>query len=201
MKTLSVILATISIASLVFIILTFTIMSGLYDDYRIIAGLIFTAGIGLLIKLRKWERKKFDVIELKPAFILFAAGIFSAVLASHIQGTDLFKYIVLFVAVIYLLAGWHLFRDYYPGAGNPLLFFTGYAYASIFCGFALSLFSWPFYKLLLNIGLGWSGILILIFMKNWKKIPEKGVVQLLSEILVMIIMTFYQLFRVTHLPG
>jgi len=116
-------------------------------------------------------------------------------ISPYFPGTKILYLIILVISISYLFFGWYLFKGYYP-AGNPLLLFImGYFYAGVFIGPVFALAKWPFASVIIAGSLFWAIAQTILIIYLRKKIPQKGLVQFLVEITLMLLMAILKIIR------
>ena len=105
------------------------------------------------------------------SLILFLTGLLSLIFALLFPDTKIFAWILGAISIIYLFAGWYLFRGSYPEGKPVVLFFMGYFYSGIFIGYVFTLTKWPFAEKIFAGSVFWSIVQLVLLVILWKKIP------------------------------
>lgn len=126
---------------------------------------------------------------------IFTTGILSAFLLCYFPGSNLLKWILLGVILIYLFLGWYLFKAYHPHGHTLLLFIMGYLYSGIFVGSLFAIKKWPLAETVMNVTVIWAiaQLTLVITLKN--KLTPKNLIQFLIEATLMLGLSIFQIVR------
>jgi len=121
--------------------------------------------------------------------ILFLAGILLSALSFIFPDVKNLYIGILFIAILYLVLGWYLFRGYFKNSHPLVLFLFGYLYASIFLAATFKFADWPLSETLVCLSLFWAFVLFALIVVLKKKMPAGGFIRFIIEACLMIVLS------------
>jgi hypothetical protein len=129
------------------------------------------------------------------ATLIFTIGMLITLISPYFPETKILYQIILVISISYLFLGWYLFKGYYPSGHPLLLFIMGYFYAGVFIGPVFTLAKWPYASAIIAASLFWAIAQTILIFYLRKKIPQKGLVQFLVEITLMLLIAILKIIR------
>lgn len=136
--------------------------------------------------------------KITSGILVFTTGILLFALTLIFPDVRILKWLMIIISIIYLTAGWFLFKSYYPEGHPLLLFFIGYLYSSVFMAIAFVVIDLPLAKEFLSIGPLWAVCQIIMVIVFRKKIPKEGFIQFIIEGVILLLLTIFLLARICY---